>query len=170
LLGFDKVIGFDQSAKAVKDTEQNLSWLRDKYGVNIDKVEIEQVDVRQLSKKLAGQQVDVIVTEPDLGSARLQVKQVDQEKQRLEKLYSQAGQEFFKVLRSGGRVVMVWPIFFGKTYLDIEQKIKRIGFIKIKPIDDNLNQTYPLNSRGNLEYHRSGQRVGREITVWTKSN
>ncbi len=169
LLGFSKVIGFDQSVKAVKDTKQNLDWLRDKYDINLDQVEVGKVDVRQLSKILSGRQIDIIVTEPDLGSPRLSKSNSNSEKKRLEKLYTTAFQEFYKVLRPGGRVVMVWPIWFGEIYLDLIKEITGQGFNKVGVLGRELENIYFLNKRGNLEYSRSRQRVTREIILWQRS-
>lgn len=168
LLGFNEVIGFDESNKAVNDTKQNLDWLRGKYNVNLTQVEVKQVDVRQLSGVLAGKQIDVIITEPDLGSPQIKANEVNAEKRRLEVLYLEAFAEFDKVLKAGGRIVMVWPVFFGKTYLDIEKKLTASGFKKVEVLAEELKRVYPLNYRDNLEYSRPGQKVGREITVWQK--
>lgn len=168
LLGFSKVIGFDQSAKAVKDSKQNLEWLREKYNTNLNKVEVGKVDVKELNRSLAGRQVDIIITEPDLGSPHIQKFEVNKEKQRLEKLYIVAFREFNKILIPSGRVVMIWPVWFGEVYLDLIKQITDQGFNKVKVLDKELGNIYPLNKRDNLEYSRPGQRVIREITIWQK--
>ncbi len=168
LIGYRKVIGFDSSAKAICDTKENLVWLKNKFEVNIDKVLIFESNVEVLADRIDIGSIGAIVTEPDLGTVKLNKKNVLTEKKRLEDLYVKAYGQFVEVLKKRARVVMVWPVFFTEYYLDIESTIKNFGFKKINILSDDLQKVYKLNDRKNLYYGRTGQKVTREVTVWEK--
>jgi hypothetical protein len=91
----------------------------------------------------------------------------------LKDLYSRSLREFHKVLKKGGRAVMVWPVLASNTnnlFLDPD-----IGAFKlIKPpilqfMSAKPNDKMPgLTSRGTLLYGRPGQKVWREIAILEK--
>jgi len=112
--------------------------------------------------------ITAIVTEPDLGSPRVNYGQVSQEVERLRNLYILAYKSFHKLLAVGGRVVMVWPVFFSSVYIPLEKDVALLGFKKVEVLSKELQQSYHLNERNNLYYARADQKVGREITVWKK--
>ena len=188
-LGYRSLVASDNSRKAMQDTEKNLHWLAQSGGVPIDFLkEFDLLKTEQASNKSASVflhsiaveklqdvfppcSIGAIVTEPYLGPPELGTgrSQVASSRLRadLEHLYLQAFRSFQHVLLPGGRVVMIWPVFFqGQNfhYLQIVAAVKKLGFSL---------QAFPsfirTNSRGALEYGRKGQLVRREIWVFRKN-
>ena len=77
----------------------------------------------------------------------------------LEKLYLDSFQQFYQVLKPGGRVVIVLPIINGQK-MEILGAIVEVGFTNDKLSD---------NERGSIIYGRAGQMVEREIFLFIKS-
>lgn len=165
--GRTNLYGSDISTRAIADTKQNLSWLAKEFALQTPVVQLFEADVATLIK-LPLPKITAIVTEPDLGSPRVNYGQVSQEVERLRNLYILAYKSFHKLLAVGGRVVMVWPVFFGNIYLPLEKDVALLGFKKVEVLSKELQQSYHLNERNNLYYARADQKVGREITVWEK--
>ncbi len=157
MLGYKNLIGSDISAKAVEDAKNNLNWLKIKYQLEIERVKIYELDVRNLEHKVGLGSVDTIITEPYLGeqeNSKLKTKSLE----KLGELYIDAFSQFYKVLKTGGRVVIVLPIIQGQK-MEILSQIEKIGFTLDK-LDDS--------ERGSIIYGREGQRVEREIFVFKK--
>jgi tRNA G10 N-methylase Trm11 len=167
LLGSGNIFGSDLSEKAVKDTIENLHWT-DKSEVirGIDQRVIE-LSATELASKFKKESIDAIVTEPYLGPQRgeYEVREVVSE---LEGLYKKAINEFEKILKESGRVVMIWPVF--KTKNDrIYLSLKTLGNLKmVKPLSEHLLGELQLTNRGTLLYGRPDQRVWREIMILEK--
>ena len=166
LMGYRDLIGSDISEKAVIDTKNNIKWIQEKFVAANDnhenendeikntktKINIFKLSATELSQKIAAESVDAIITEPYLGPQRGQIE-IGQVISELEKLYSDSIQEFKKILKPNGKIVMIWPMFAGyqggkKSYIKIKPDI--FGFKK--------------NSES-LIYGREGQRVWREIVI-----
>ncbi|MFP4514668.1 MAG: TRM11 family SAM-dependent methyltransferase [Parcubacteria group bacterium] len=165
-LGLKKIYGFDISKKAVEDTSNNLKWLEKEFSQDASSVEIKQLDVRKLSQDLAKSSIDIVCTEPYLGPQRgkIEAKTV---KNELDKLYSEALEELYKVLKPKAKVVMIWPMFFPeKNPLYLDPNIKGYKKLSFK----HLNDLNLLNKRYNLYYGRTGQRLWREVVVLEKEN
>ncbi|HUW24654.1 MAG TPA: DNA methyltransferase [Patescibacteria group bacterium] len=180
LLGYRNLIGSDSSEKSIRDTETNLDWLFGKFGLKKEdyKLRLFKEDVQKIASKINFKTVDAIVTEPYLGSPgakAFHLGQIENEISKLGKLYLAAFEEFRKVLRDDGVVVMIFPVFRFKGQffpLNILDKISSLGFesrdfIPQKPEGGgklNLN----LTARGSIVYFRPGQTVSREIFVLTR--
>lgn len=157
LLGYDKVIGTDLSTKAVEDSLNNLKWLADKYKLNLDKIKVFQADSKSLSSKIKANSISAIITEPYLGeSEKSKVK--SQKLSDLAELYLGSFQEFYKILTPSGKVVFILPIIQDFQF-DLTEKIIKLGFKQEK-----LSQS----ERGSVIYERTGQRVVREIFLFSK--
>lgn len=144
LMGYQNLIGADLSPKAVSDTRENVNWMRKKYELERANIKIINRNVINISKVVKASSVDAIVTEPYLGPQR-GLRDVPGIVENLEELYALALQQFDQVLKPNGRVVMIWPVFFGKHYLQ-----PRLG--KFTKVQSTL-------------YGRSGQKVFREVVV-----
>lgn len=159
LLGYKKIIGSDNSPKAVGDTEKNLAWLKEKYQIQDTQYQILECDARHISKKLESL-VDVIVTEPYLGPAlsghetREKISGIVRE---LSDLYLFSLREFKKILKPRGTVVMVIPSFRFQDIvvrLSIMPEIAKIG--------------YRGENTEALSYARPDQKLIREIVILRK--
>lgn len=167
LMGIGNVFGSDISEKAVADTLKNLEWTDPGNKVKGKDQRVVQLSATELSKYYRKESIDLIVTEPFLGPQRgeYDVREVVAE---LEALYKKAMREFEKVLKPGGRAIMIWPIF--KTKNDrIFLSSKIAGELKmIKPLPEALSKDLKLTNRETLLYGRPDQRVWREIVILEK--
>lgn len=170
LLNYKKIIGSDISGKAIKDTETNLRWITEKYNTQNTEYKILNSDATQITKNLAPNSVDAIITEPYLGPQRGQLE-IEKVKKELESLYSRSLQEFKKILKPNGKIVMIWPAFQGKRQPEfINPDIA--GYKIINPLAEYLRKNIFLNltARQTMVYGREGQKVWREIVVLKKEN
>jgi len=159
LMGYQHLLGSDQSQKAISQTKENLAWLKEKFG-RVAEIKIFQSDVKEISRKLPPHSISAIITEPFLGPLQVQ-NQPQRIIENLSDLYIQAFESFKKILKPGGRVVIIFPIFFiggKKINLPILEKISSLGWKQEK-----LSSV----SRGSLIYSRPGQKVLREIFVFS---
>ena len=165
LRGYKNLFGSDVSPKAINDTHQNISWIRDLYEVKDVKIKILTKNVLDLAKFVKADSAEAVITEPFLGPQRglIDFKTVSR---NLEELYSGAIKEFKSVLRKGGRVVMIWPMFYGQKPITPDYS----GFKMINMIPENLRQSEFIkkHNRETIIYGRPGQRVYREIVVLEK--
>ena len=159
LLGFDRLIGSDISAKAIKDTKKNLAWLEreghtDSLNINVLESKVEVLDT------VLEETVDVIVTETFLGVPRKgRETKIDLQKQidDLMPMYISSIGILYKLLNPGGTMVIAFPAYdiHGEKELlrvPINEHIKRIGF----------------SVTNRLLYKRDRQFVGRDIFVLIK--
>ncbi len=160
LLGFPQIYGSDKSHEAVHDAQANLEWLKQKFNINSE-ITIKKINVVNLNQHFNANSVDLIVTEPFMGPARQIQKQFKLEyflqlKNELSDLYLTAWQQFNKILKPGGLVVFIFPVFNLKTgdihTLD-EKNITKLGF----------------SLKNKIVYSRPQQKVRREITYWQKN-
>jgi tRNA G10 N-methylase Trm11 len=147
LMGFQNLIGADLSPKAVSDTRENVNWMRKRYDLERANIKVINRNVVNLSKVIKASSVDAIVTEPYLGPQR-GLKNIPLVIAELEDLYTQALRQFDLILKPGGRVVMIWPVFYGENHIE-----PRLG---------NFTKVY------SVLYGRSGQKVFREVVVLDK--
>ena len=69
-------------------------------------------------------------------------------------------------MKPRARAIMVWPVFFGKHYLQLNLDKWRL----IDPLPDNLinSQKFKISPRQTLLYSRPGQKVWRELIILEK--
>ena len=169
LLKFDKIFGTDISTQAIKDTQANLAWLKQYYSIS-DDIIVEQSAVENLNKKFDPQSINLIITEPFMGDARLiqrssDIKIIKQISSELQNLYASSFKQFRKIISQTGMVIFIFPIIqigSQKIYTLDKNKIAKLGWQLIKPDIDSDR----LSPTGNIVYQREGQKVHREITIW----
>ena len=167
LLGCSKIIGSDLSLDALEDSKTNLSWLKDKYQDLDFRCQLFHSDARRLDEILEQGSIDKIITEPYLGPSR---GANNQQKiiRELTGLYNEFLATAHKILKSGGRMVMVWPIFLNgsrKNFLDLNIG----GWTIHRPLPTNLEGgNIKLTQRQTIIYGREGQKVWREIVILVK--
>ena len=117
LMGYKNLIGSDVSKKAIGDTKKNIEWIAKNFPaspadgqLSIPNFQLFNISADQISKFIKPNSIDAIVTEPYLGPQRGKMD-IAKIKKELEALYSKSLSEFKKILKPGGRIVMVWPAF-----------------------------------------------------------
>jgi tRNA G10 N-methylase Trm11 len=165
LLGYKRLFGSDISPKAIDNTYKNISWLKELYKIPEYKLKLFVKNVTDLSKFIKAESAGAIITEPFLGPQRGLIA-FQTVINNLENLYASALKEFFKVLKPGGRVVMIWPSFYGQRPISPNYP----GFKIINPLPASLrgHQYIKSTDRETIIYGRPGQKVYREIVVLEK--
>lgn len=165
LMGYQNLIGTDLTERSIQDTQTNIDWIQDKFKIKNLKLKIFQLDATKLSSEIESESIDAIVTEPYLGPQRgkIELKKIIKE---LEDLYSKTINEFEKILKKDGTVVMLFPVFYNKYFIN-----PKLGNFKIQnPIPEKLkrNKNIHLTNRNTIIYGREGQKVWREIVILKK--
>jgi tRNA G10 N-methylase Trm11 len=168
LMGYKNIIGADISEKAISDTKENVEWTKKNFQFSIFNFQLLNTNATQLSKHLAPNSVNAIITEPYLGPQR-GFFDINKTVKELEQLYSRSLSEFKKILKPGGKIVMVWPSFYNKRR-NIFLNPDLTGYKIINPIPENLqtNIFVKLTNRNTIIYGRELQKVWREIVVLEK--
>ncbi len=163
-LGYMKLIGSDISERAVSDTKKNTDWIKAQRGLRFE-ANLFQSDVKHLPEKLPPASVAAIVSEPYLGPP-LRGGESDQkihfEYLELMGLYRRAFDAFSKILKPGGRVVFVFPVF-GTKHVNILRELEDYGFRAEGLLPGTAVTTLNLKSSTGMSYKRPDQRVGRDI-------
>lgn len=174
MLGIRQAVGIDLSAKAIADAEANVAWVRARVPTDTV-VHCRVADARAVDQFLLPRSVDAVVTEPYLGRPRSPHPHqgstaADAEIQELRRLYIDAFRACARVLKSGGRVVFVSPVFrlpSGDRPVDVTDEIRSFGFQRSAPFPSVLQFHPVLRDVGDLPYARDDQRVGRRVLVYT---
>lgn len=174
LMGWQRVTGSDISSRAIADSTENVEWLRQHYPDLPGTATLHTVDVSKLTDVIQINDVEAIVTEPYLGPpvrSEPEVIEMLTIVQELETLYLAAFRSFAQVLRFGGQVAIVFPLFktrHGIYSLKILETLQAMGFHRINPLPDELSLFAKVGptARGSLIYQRPGQRVEREIFIF----
>ncbi|MDO8598909.1 MAG: methyltransferase domain-containing protein [bacterium] len=177
VLGVSRIIGTDMSAVAIRDATANAAWMGNQLP-STHEVTISECDVRRLSQCVR-ERVDAIVTEPYLGPPHPSPRSIPLLIEELESLYVSAFREFVKVLKPGGRVVFVVPVFSARggpavggqdiRTVAIDRDVERLGFRRVAPFPSPLAQHPILRDVGDLSYARPDQRVGRTILLFERA-
>ncbi len=163
-LGFQNIIGSDLSQKAIDDSEQNTTWMKDNFDLNPKRCEILLSDAAELANKLDATSVDAIASEPYMGKPLYgnESKQgLEHQAEELGELFITAFENFYKILKSGATAIFIIPKFkIDEEWVTIPilKQIQQIGF-ELIPFDDKHRS---------LLYHRENQHVGREIWKFKK--
>ena len=180
LLSKVKAIGVDINRWCVEATSRNMKWLKDEYTLENADYRVLRGDVYNLSQKIGWEQVDGVATEPDLGPALRQVPTTSYAlriAEKLEPLYFGLLEEAYKVLKSGGRLVLVSPWIktrSGKPVtMGIEEKAVEIGFEHVYPFKreffaEDTATPENLMSMASLVDAEERHKIGREVHIFQK--
>ncbi len=165
LAGYKSLFGSDISFQAIQNTRKNTEWLKELYEITDCKLKLLVKNAIYLSKFIKKESISAIITEPYLGPQRGRID-FSTVTSNLEKLYSQALAEFLKVLKNKGRVVMIWPMFYGQRPITPNYQ----GFKILDMIPESLKTSKFIkkNQRPSIIYGRPGQKVFREVVVLEK--
>jgi len=168
LMGYQNLIGADISNRAVADTRTNIEWVKKNYELRVTSYELREIDATQIAKQLPPNSVDAIITEPYLGPQRGRFD-MNKTVNELERLYSKSLSEFKKILKPGGRIVMVWPSFSGQfKSIFLNPDLNGLKIINPIPLNLQKNIFIKLTARNTIVYGREQQTVWREIVVLEK--
>jgi tRNA G10 N-methylase Trm11 len=180
LLAKAKAIGVDINRWCVDATTRNLEWLKNEYKLKNAEYRVLQGDVQRLSQKIGWEQVGCIATEPDLGPALRQVPTTSYALrivEKLEPLYYCLLEEAYKVLKNGGRLVVVSPYIKTRSEkpvtMGLEGKAVEIGFERVYPFKKKFlaeDAAAPENLMGMVSLVDAEKRhkIGREIHIFQK--
>jgi tRNA G10 N-methylase Trm11 len=180
LLAKAKAIGVDINRWCVEAASRNMEWLKDEYSLENAEYRVLQGDVQRLSQKIGWEQVDCVATEPDLGPALRQMPTTSYAvriAEKLEPLYYSLLEEAYKVLKSGGRLVLVSPYIKTRSgnpvTMRIEEKAAELGFERVYPFKreffaDDAAVPENLMAMASLVDAEERHKIGREIHVFQK--
>ncbi len=174
LMGFPEIRGSDIEPKNVHATQKNLAWLSEKKSVPFKEEWITQCDAMKLSSTYSRGSIDAVITEPYLGpkiTAHHSVGQVKKIAKEVSHLYVYFFKEAFHILKRGGVIVVVWPVWMEKHqpyFLPIYDDILALGYTNTTIPLDIAPLLREVTSRDSLLYRREGQFVARELFVFQK--
>ncbi len=180
LLARAKVVGVDANSWCVKAANENLEWLAREYSLEGADFRVVQGDVSKLAQKIGQEMVDCIVTEPDLGPALRQVPTGPYALkiiQKLEPLYFGFAEEAYRVLKRGGRLVLVTPYIVSRSgqavTMPIGEKLENLGFRRVQPFtkemfSENGEEVDALVDLASLVEVDERHKIGREIHIYQK--
>ena len=180
LLAKAKVVGVDANSWCVKAATENLEWLTREYSLEGTDFRVVQGEVGKLAQKIGQEMVDCIVTEPDLGPALRQVPTGPYALkiiQKLEPLYFDFVEGAYRVLKTGGRLVLVTPYIVTRSgqavTMPIGEKLGSLGFKRVQPFTkemfpEELEVVDALAGLASLVEVDERHKIGREIHVYQK--
>lgn len=180
LLGF-RMIGSDINKTAIKGSEQNLEWFRNRYKVAPGKYGLETSDACKVAELIekSGQKINGIVTEGTLGPIYSQYPKPDEIAKNfrdLESLYKKSFKEFAKFLPQKALIVMCLPAYKkgreAYEYFPGLDFAKDLGYNLVDIISPTLAKKLKflrLTDRKTAIYDRKDQIVAREIVIFEKN-
>ena len=178
LLAGTKVVGVDINPWCVEAAIANLEWLKKEYAFKEAEYAVVQGDACRLTSKL--EEVDCIATEPDLGPALRQVPTVPYAAKivaKLEPLYYSFLKEAYRMLKKGGRLVLVTPYLRVRSgrpvTMPVVEKAIGIGFKRVylfqeKVFAEDVAIKEEMAEMASFVDAEERHKVGREIHVFQK--
>ena len=178
LLGF-KMFGSDINRVAIRGSEQNLEWFRNRYHIAAGKYIVNISDAKSVSKLIDKTPISAIVTECTLGPMYGKFPKDDEIAKNfadLKKLYIECFKDFSKFLPQKAKIVMCVPAYRrGRdNYVMMETLdwAKELGYNLLELIPKKIaNQMkfLKLTERKTAIYDRKDQIVAREIVIFEKA-
>ena len=145
-------IGIDRNHGSVERTKDNLAWLLSqgqRTGPRVPSYSVIAGDATNLGRSLGDQMVDVIVSEPILLPRLSSPPTIDKARRLIKHasfIYSEALHEMSRVLRRGGRMVLVTPsvrTIDGKDVALTFEDLREVGLRPVQP-PRTPHYEYPL--------------------------
>lgn len=158
-----QLVGSDIDARQIKGAQENTEWLMAKELIrraDADRISWKVCPVQEIAKHVTGKQFDAIVTEGYLGSPLSGNEPravLENEKQEIEELWSEALPILSTLQPKGGRLVAVWPDLIGSH-----------GTFSINPVEAAEKAGYSIAGKP-LTYARPDQHIRRKIVILVKN-
>ena len=171
-----RMSGSDLEPQNVSRTERNVEWFVGTIKPAGAVGQITVADATSISESFADMHFDGMVSEGFLGQLLTRPAASPEAQKRFEAL-AETYLGFFAaaqaILAKNGRIVICFPFFVGERgahhYAPWLDKIVALGYSQMDPLPHSESEFAHFNrNRRSLLYFRTGQYVGREITIWTK--
>ncbi len=137
LLGVKKILMSDNDSLRVKEAKKNLSWVKEKYGLNVE-FEVKTCDARKLEKCYKKESIEAIATEPDFGpllKESIPKKDAEEIISYLTSLYKEFFNSAYRIIKKEGLIAITLPcISFGKGRVYVDKRFK--GFRLVDLFED----------------------------------
>jgi len=164
-MGFNNLIGSDISQKAIKDTQTNLEWVKEKESIANLNYKIILSEASGIDKKINKNNIDAIISEPYMGkslkgneSEKFLIRQAED----LAELYIDSFKTFYKILKKSGVIIFIIPSFHTQDKwinVDCIEQIKKLGLTPV-PFSEKYKS---------LKYWRENQHLARNIWQFKKT-
>ncbi len=172
LLGYRHLVGTDADSQGIERTRANFSWLKQK-NPQTPAPALMVADIKNLISILHQSNFDCIVTEPYLGPplrGHESEQRLGQIAEELTEFYRSALRVMVRVIKPGGRIVMIWPAWRAgrkNLFLPLVNELASLGLKQVSLIPAQIPSSW-LNQRDTLWYYRPDARIIREIVVLEK--
>lgn len=178
LLGY-KMYGSDISQGAIRNSEKNLEWFRNRYRIPMGRYRLEQIDVTNIAEVFKDSDIATIVSEGSLGPMYTELpKQAEIEKnfKEIKGIWTKAFEQFSKVLKKDSRAVICLPAYKNqvqRSYVNIDNIdfITSLGYTVENHFPEAVRKIAPflkVTDRNSIIYDRKEQIVAREIITFIK--
>ena len=174
-----KMLGSDINKTAIKGSEINLEWFRNRYKVAPGKYHLEVADATNCAHLMEAQNVSGVVSEGTLGpmyGKYPRPSEIEQNFKDLLALYENCFKEFAKFLKTGNRIVLCIPAYRkNRDSYDMFPSLDfagALGYNVVDIISSGLAKNFPflkLTARKTSIYDRKDQVVAREIVIFEKN-
>ncbi len=136
------VIGIDSDPGSMAQAKNNLEWLAKEYKIK-NSFKLINLDCRKLATVIKEKSIDGVVTEPYMGPFIRKLPTTEEAKNlvlELTSLYDSLLANLKKVIKNGGRVVIIVPKLRTRenktVFIDFKSIIEKNGFnLALKPIN-----------------------------------
>lgn len=136
LLAGAKCIGVDRDPVRIENTKRNLEWLSKTAGISNQSYSLRVGDATRLDTLMDGAQVDVVVSEPIFLPKIDYVPRLDKARKLIRnssRLYSESIYSIARVVRKGGRVVIVTPSLRTAAERDVSVVLENVEEAGLRP-------------------------------------
>lgn len=172
IMGFTDLFASDLEESVLRGAKKNIEWVKRFFpGTAEAETKLFLSPAESVSEHFKKRELDAIVTEPYLGpiqKAVLTEKEAAEKAKNLGEIYFKALRDWEKILKPGGRVVMIFPAFrtaAGFFSMPVAEELKNTPYDILHPLPAEATRLpyINVNSQGAIIYDRPGQKVRREI-------
>jgi len=159
LLAGDDAIGVDRDPVRIGNAEQNLEWLKKTYLIPNRSYSLKVGDATQLENVIPGTHVDAVISEPIFLPRIEFAPSLDKAKKLIRnssRLYSDSLYSIAKVVKKGGRVVIVAPSLRTAAGKNVSVLLENVHEVGLKPY------------RPKPQYFEYPVEISSENTRWVK--